>query len=74
MNATDAKAGIPLDILADGNVIIDCVMAGKPVPPEVIRRVEQRADEITNRLRREFGVLDVGGPAIRELRGELPIP
>jgi hypothetical protein len=74
MSITETQPGIPPDVMADGNLIVECLMAGRPVPPEVIRRVEQRANEITERLRREFGVVDVGGPAIRELRGELPIP
>lgn len=29
-------------------------------------------DRIPEQIRRKFGVLDVGVPAIRELRGELP--
>lgn len=74
MNSIEAKSLIPPDILADGNVIVACLMAGKPVPPDVLARVKQRADAITVRLRREFGVVDLGVPAVRELRGELPNP
>jgi hypothetical protein len=73
MSSAEAQPGIPPDVMADGNLIVECIMAGRPVPSAVIRRVEQRANAITERLRQEFGVVDVGGPAIRELRGELPI-
>ena len=73
MRSTESQPGIPSDVMADGNLIVECIMAGRPVPPEVIRRVDQRANAITERLRQEFGVVDVGGRAIRELRGELPI-
>ena len=60
------------DVMADAQLISECVAAGKPIPPEVIRRVELEADKITERLRREYGTVDIGVPAIRELRGELP--
>lgn len=73
--ATDAKGtDIPPAVRADAQLISECVAAGKPIPPEVIRRVEADADKITARLRREYGTVDIGGPAIRELRGELPNP
>ena len=71
MNTTETNVVSP-DVMADAQLIVECVAAKLPIPPEVVRRVEQEADKITERLRREYGVLDIGGPAIRELRGELP--
>jgi hypothetical protein len=60
--------------MADARLIAECVAAGKPVPDDVARCVERGARRITERLRREYGTLDIGVPAIRELRGELPSP
>lgn len=63
---------IPPDALADAQIVAECVAAGKPIPPEVFRRVREEAQRITARLERQYGQLDIGVPAIRELRGELP--
>jgi hypothetical protein len=63
---------IPPDVLADAQAVIEHVMSGKPLDPEVARRVHERAAKITDEIRRKHGVLDIGVPAIRELRGELP--
>lgn len=64
--------GISPDVMADAEVIAQCVASRKPIPVEIARRVREQAEEITERLRRQFGTLDIGVPAIRELRGELP--
>jgi len=36
---------IPADVLADAQVVADCVAAGRPIPPEVACRVEERAKQ-----------------------------
>ena len=36
--------------------------------PEAIRRANERIDRKREELRRKYGVLDIGVPAIRELR------
>ncbi|NUQ63244.1 MAG: hypothetical protein HUU20_12260 [Pirellulales bacterium] len=66
--------GIPPEVSADAETIALCVAAGKPIPDEIARRVRERSQEVTERLRTQFGTLDIGVPAIRELRGELPAP
>lgn len=40
--------------------------------PEAMRRACERMDRIREEIRNRHGVLDIGVPAIRELRGELP--
>ncbi len=40
--------------------------------PEAMRRAADRMDRAREEIRRQHGVLDIGVPAIRELRGELP--
>jgi hypothetical protein len=58
--------------LADAQAVAECVSTGRPIDPELARRVRARAQRITDELRTKHGVLDIGVPAIRELRGKLP--
>ncbi len=48
------------------------VTTGKPLDPEIYRRVRARAQRITEEIRQKHGLLDIAVPIIRELRGELP--
>jgi hypothetical protein len=68
MAATENTSGIPPDLEADAQAVIGSVMTGKPLEPDVLRRVREEAEKITERLRREYGELDIGVPAIRGLR------
>jgi len=63
---------IPSDFQADLDAVIASVMSGTPLDPEVARRLNERADRIRQEVYEKFGELDIGVPAIRELRGELP--
>jgi hypothetical protein len=58
--------------LADEDAVMAAFVNGTPVDPEVGRRVHERAMKIRDEIRRRYGVVDFGVPAIRELRGELP--
>jgi hypothetical protein len=60
--------GIPPDIMADMQAVANAVAAGKPVPPDIARRVREQAQAIRDELLEKYGVLDIGVPAIRELR------
>lgn len=68
--STDAKitGPIPVDVLADGEAVIEAIMAGRKPDADVARRVRERAKRVTEETRRKHGVLDIGAPAIRELR------
>jgi hypothetical protein len=59
---------IPPDILADNEAVLAHITAGVPLDPQTARRVRERAERITAEIRRRHGVLDLGVPAIRELR------
>jgi hypothetical protein len=73
MNTTQFEpVSIPPDILADAQLVADCAAAGQPVPPEVARRVHERAERIRQEVLAKHGILNIGVPAVRELRGELP--
>jgi hypothetical protein len=64
--------GIPSDVIADVQAVADHLAAGKPLDPEVVRRIRQRSARIQAKIRRTHGLLDIAVPAIREIRGELP--
>ncbi len=68
------NTGIPPEVMSDAEAIAQCVASGRQIPAEIVQRVRKRSEEITERLRRQYGTLDIGAPAIRELRGELPEP
>lgn len=59
---------IPPELEADTRAVLDRLATGTPLDPETARRVRERADRIRAELLRRHGPLDVGGPAVRELR------
>ena len=73
MSTESNTAGIPPDVITDAQLIADSVAAGKPIPPDVFRRVQERAEGIRQRVFQQHGVVNVGVPAIRELRDDLAI-
>jgi hypothetical protein len=58
----------------ESQAVMDHLMTGKPIDPEVKRKIRERATRITQEIRDKFGLVDIAVPAIRELRGELPNP
>ena len=59
-------------IEADEEAVMAHYLTGKPMDPEVVRRVHERAQQIREETYRKHGFVDIAVPAIRELRGELP--
>ena len=72
METAERNGMIPTDLMADARVVADCAATGKPVPPEIAKRVRARSERTRQEVFRQHGLLDIGVPAIRELRGELP--
>src|SRR5438552_553378 len=66
---TDERTSTYQEIKADAQTIADCVTAGRPVPAEVVRRVRERAERARLEVLEKHGILNIGVPAIRELRG-----
>ena len=59
MSTAEAKpAGIDLQALADLDAVMKRIIDGTPVDPETSRRIEERADRITEEIRRTRGVMD----------------
>jgi hypothetical protein len=54
----------------DGDAVIESIMTGRPLDPEIARRIEERADKITDELRRKYGTLNVAVDLVREVRDE----
>jgi hypothetical protein len=74
MESEPTSNGIPAEVLADAQAVADHVASGKPLDPEVVRRVQARAARVRQQILAEHGVQDIGVPILRELRGELPEP
>jgi hypothetical protein len=73
MNTTQTQPPtIDFDADSDERAVIDSFLTGKPLDPKTATRVHERAQKIRDRVFRENGLVDIGVPSIRELRGELP--
>ena len=68
--STDAKVidPIPADVFAQGEALVEAVMAGRKPDPSLAQAVRERAAKVTEAIRQKHGVLDIGTQAIRELR------
>ena len=59
MSTTETElAGIDSQVLADLDAVMKRIIDGTPVDPETSRRIEERADRITEEIRRTRGVMD----------------
>jgi hypothetical protein len=69
MMSTNLKtSSIPPDILADGDAVIESIMTGKPLNPEIAKRIQERGDRIREQIFQKHGYLDIAVAYIRELR------
>ena len=57
----------------DAQAVLNHVIAGTEIDPELARRVRDRADAIRRQILATHGVQDIGVQLIRELRGEIPV-
>jgi hypothetical protein len=68
--ATPDKLTSAADLEADARAVIEHAVTGKPLDPEIARRVRERSERATEELRRKYGTLDVAVDLIRETRDE----
>ncbi len=54
----------------DTKAVMEHAMTGKPLDPEVYRRVRERGERLTEDLRRQYGTLDIAVDLVRESRDE----
>ena len=52
--------------------LIEHITLGTPIDPDMLLRIRERGDKIRQEIFEKHGLLDIGVPAIRELRGDLP--
>ncbi len=67
MNTTEASGGFSPELMAELQEAADRAAKGIR-DPEAIRKARADMDRIREEIRHEHGVLDIGVPAIRELR------
>jgi hypothetical protein len=60
----------PPDVLADLQAVIDHATSGRPLDPEVSRRVSERSKAVQERLVRRFGIREIAVDLIRQGRAE----
>jgi hypothetical protein len=61
---------IPPDVMADLQAVADALAAGRPVDPEVARRVRQRSQKVQDELVTKYGVREIAVDLIRQGREE----
>ena len=71
--ATQNELTVDAEVLADEDAVMASFVAGTPIDPEVAERVRERGRRLRDEILQRHGVVDIGVPAIRELRGELPL-
>jgi hypothetical protein len=69
MNATETLTGVALK-KADEDAVSEHMLTGKPLDPEVRRRVQARAEVMTEEVRRVHGDVDVD-QLLRDARDEV---
>jgi hypothetical protein len=65
------KSAITPELEAEFQAAVQQAMSPKR-DPEAMRKAAERMDRLREETYSQHGLLDIGGPAIRELRGELP--
>jgi hypothetical protein len=67
---TNRDSTIPSDIMADMQAVMDALVAGRTVDPEVARRVRERSEKAQEELVRQHGVREIAVDLIRAIRDE----
>lgn len=69
MDAID-QSMVPASAEADLQAVIDHLISGRPLDPEIVRRVEERGEKVRQEILEKHGVLNVAVDLIREIRDE----
>jgi hypothetical protein len=57
-------------VQADEAAVTEHLLTGKPLDPEVYRRIRARAEQITGQLRQQYGDMNLAVDLIRDIRDE----
>jgi hypothetical protein len=71
MNHNEIPSAITPELEAEFEEVVRQTMSAKR-DPDAMRRAAERMDRMREETYRQYGLLDIGVPAIRELRGEIP--
>jgi hypothetical protein len=69
MSTETPTAGIPRELMAELQEAAEKAAKGIR-DPEALKKAAERMDRIREAIRKEHGILDIGVPAVRELRDE----
>jgi hypothetical protein len=61
---------ISTGVMDDVQAVANAVAAGKPVDPEVARRVQERSRTAQDELLKKYGVREIAVDLVREIREE----
>lgn len=64
------EAPLTTDQTADAQAVIEHAITGKPLDPDIARRVRERSEQATAALRRKHGTLNIAVGLIREVRDQ----
>jgi hypothetical protein len=64
------ESPIPADVMADMQAVADAVAAGRPIDPEVARRVQERSKKVQEELLQRYGAREIAVDLIRQTRDE----
>jgi len=67
---TTETSPVPVDALADMQAVADAAAAGKPVDPDVARRIRERSEKVQEELVRRYGIREIAVDLIRRGRDE----
>jgi hypothetical protein len=70
MSTKTRESETPPEVIEDQAAVMKRLIDGTPIDPEVSRRIDQRADRITDELRRKYGAIDVV-ELLRDARDEV---
>lgn len=55
---------------ADTQALMDRIVHGTPLPPDVYQRIQERGDQLTEEIRQKYGTIEIAVDLIREIRDE----
>lgn len=67
---TSQSDPIAADVLADMQAVAEAAAAGRPLDPEVARRVRERSERVQKELLKRYGVREIAVDLIRQGRNE----
>jgi hypothetical protein len=70
METKESTTAIAPDVRDDMQAVADALAAGRPVPPDVARRVRERSEKVQELLLRRYGVREIAVDLIRQGREE----